>query len=104
MRVNQAWHQPFFGKINDLSVFWNGNAGANSGEFAVFDEDDLILADGAFGGIKQIPGADGDSLRGGRQNESKKENNKFSKHVVSPEQTALSITREPKRQGMLHYP
>jgi len=48
---------PFFGKINDLSVFWNGNAGANSGDFAVFNEDDLILADGAFGGIKQIPGA-----------------------------------------------
>src|SRR6266436_3035437 len=67
--IHQAGHHPFFGKINDLSVFWNGKAGANSGDFAVFDEDDLILADGAFGGIKQIPGADRDRLRGSRQNE-----------------------------------
>src|SRR5258708_35838563 len=103
MRVNQGGHHPLFGKINDLSVFWNGNAGANSGDFAVFDEDDLILADGAFGGVKQIPGAVGDSLRGGRQNERKKENNKFSKHAFSPEQTPRSITREPKRRGKRNY-
>jgi len=76
---------------------------ANSGDFAVFDEDDLILADRAFGGIKQIPGADGEVCAAAGKMKSKKENNKFSKHVVSHEQTARSITRETERRGMLNY-
>jgi hypothetical protein len=94
--VNQAGHHPFFGKIDDLRIFWNREACANRGDFAVFDEDDLIPADGALGRIEQIPGADSDGLSGSRQNEGKKQNYKSSKHVVSPEQTARSITREPK--------